>query len=192
MTAYYKATRPDGRSFMGDPKVSYLTQAGNLRKRVTPAPFNGEPILCGPGVLHVADAAAETLIGSWPCRLFRVEPIGDVIARSGHKFGFGGLRVVEELPSWQVFGPNGEAVVALIERAGRLTAEEAAAGDASRDAARDAAWGAARDAAWGAAGDAARYAAGGAALALVVRDRIPAEQFDVLYRPWAAMTGDAA
>ena len=54
-----------------------------------------------------------------------------------------------------------------------------AAWGAARDAARAAAWDAARDAAW----DTARYAA----LALIVRDLITPEQFDILYGPWRSV-----
>src|SRR5690606_20708966 len=90
-------------------------------------------------------------------------------------------------PAHMAFGPQGEHVVALIERAARLTRDEAkqlsaagdatwvASGHAARNAARDAARDAARVAAWGAAWDAAawnaaRDTAGDTAMALVVRD----------------------
>ena len=79
-----------------------------------------------------------------------------------------GLRVIGELPAREVFGPHGAAVVALIERAGRLTAREAKR--------LDAAWNAARD----------------AALALVARDLISTEHFDALYGPWASVIGEAS
>jgi hypothetical protein len=63
----------------------------------------------------------------------------------------------------------------------KVFAARAAAWDAARDAAWDAARAAARDAAWD--------AAGAAAWALVVRDLIPAEQFDRLYGPWREVIG---
>ena len=75
-----------------------------------------------------------------------------------------------------------------------LTAEQwvaarVAARDAGRDAARDAgwdaAWDAARDAAWDAARDAG-WDAGRAGEALVVRDLISAEHFDILTAPMRA------
>lgn len=131
-----------------------------------------------------------------------------------NKRAFLSLDVIEELPAHMVFGPQGEHVVALIERAGRLTADEAkqlsfawdAAGGAAWAAAWDAAWGAARgaaraaawDAAGVAAGDAARDAAwgaaGGAAIALVVRDLIDSSGFsqahyDTLTGPWRTAIG---
>ena len=68
-----------------------------------------------------------------------------------------------ELPDLDVFGPQGVHVAALIERARRLTPDEASALGAARDAALGAACGAARDAALDAAWDAARDAAWSAA-----------------------------
>jgi hypothetical protein len=76
-----------------------------------------------------------------------------------------------------------------------------AAGDAARSAARSAAWSAARyaawdaarsaawDAAWDAAWAAAWSAARSAAWALMVKDLITPEQFDLLYGPWASVMG---
>ena len=137
------------------------------------------------------------------------------------------IESAKELPGWQVFGPNGEAVAAHIERCKTITADEMArlyaawrsARNAARSAAFNAAWNAARNAlrnaafnaafnaAWDAAryplGDAARNAAGNAAwntaedaawyagAALVVRDLISPEQFDLLYGPWASVFGVA-
>ena len=67
-----------------------------------------------------------------------------------------------EPPAHEVFGPQGEHVAALLERAHRLTPVEASALDAVWYAAWDAAWDAARDAAWAAA-RAATWAAARAA-----------------------------
>ena len=176
MRTFYKATRPDGTDFYSG-TVRY-----EVGKRVRPRDRvpRERARLCGPGMLHSATVPTETLVGgsSWPCRLFVVEgnPVAGLDERHPHKAGFRELRVVEELPAWQVFGPQGEDVVALIERAGRLTADEmqrfaqvgtpifgtavykaeekarAAARDAV-DAARYAAWIAARHAAEAAAGE---------------------------------------
>ena len=66
------------------------------------------------------------------------------------------------------------AVAALIERAATITVEQ----PERLRAARSAAWGAA----WRAAAD--------AVVALVVRDLITPEQFDVLYGPWASVMED--
>jgi hypothetical protein len=231
---FYKATRPDGTSFY-DGTTKW--QVGRIVRHPAPDLSLG---LCSAGVLHISDAPGETLVGgSWPCRLFKVEPRGDMIGPEEHRYGCTEVKVVHKLPAWQALGPNGEAVATLIERCRTLTYDEArqldaarsaawsaawyaagaaawyaaeaaawdaaggaawaAAWDAARSAARsaagDAARSAARSAAWYAAGDAARaaarvaagYAAGDAARALMVKDLITPEQFDLLHGPWASM-----
>ena len=86
------------------------------------------------------------------------------------------------------YGPNTARVEALIETIETITPKQIDKLDAAWDAARDAALGAAWDAAWDAARGAALGAAWGAAwdaaCALVVRDLISEEDFDLLYGPW--------
>ena len=189
---FYKATRPDGTSFH-DQKTTWT-----VGETVSVAESDRQVKLCGGGVLHASDAPGETLLGgSWPCRLFEVE--GEPSAHQDHKYGFHELTVIRELPAWQALGPNGEVVEAHIEKCKTVTPEQVdrlnaawgaawnAVWNAVWNAARTAAWGAAWDAAWGAARTAARDAAGNSALALLVRDLITPEQFDVLYGPWASV-----
>ena len=157
MTTYYKATRPNGTSFY-DSTTKW--QVGRIVRHPNPDLSLG---LCSAGVLHISDAPGETLIGgSWPCRLFEVEPRSHPLldeGSNGHKYGCTAVEVVCELPAWQALGPNGEAVAALIERCKTLTYGEVRQLAAAWDAAWDAARGAARGAAWYAAGGAAWYAA---------------------------------
>ena len=180
---YYKATRPDGTSFH-DAETAWKVG------RITRLEGERGDDLCGPGILHASTEPGESLVGgSWPCRLFEVEPRTKLVTDEDHphKVGAYAWKVVRELPAHEALGPNGEAVAAQIERCNTLTADEArrlvvaldaawgaawdaawgaargAAWDAARDAAWGAAWGAAWDAAWGAAWDAARDAAWGAA-----------------------------
>ena len=103
-----------------------------------------------------------------------------------------------ELPAHEVFGPQGTYVVALIERARRLTPDEASALDTARDATLVGAWTTAwraaraappRAAELNAAWDAAGHAAGHAACALVVRDLITTNCYDALTRPWRTVIG---
>ncbi len=198
---YYKATRPDATSFH-DGKTKWV-----VGKTTKIASSEQRSELCGVGILHASDAPGETLVGgSWPCRLFEVE--GTPVGQDDHKYGFHRLIVIRELPAWQALGPNGEAVAAHIERCKTITPEQAKQMYAARGAARGAAHYAAWDAAWDATWDAARYvawtalrgAARGAAsddvardvawdaaLALVARDLITPEHFDVLYGPWASV-----
>ena len=235
-TAYWKATRPDGRDFhSGTIDYAGALATGEIIRHPTSRKVRNRPET----YLSVSVSAADCSGFRWPCRLFRVEPVGRVMGggkvplqASPNKRAVSALRVVEEVPAWQALGPNGEAVAAQIERTSRLTPDEIrrlaaawdaawyAAGAVARYAARDAAWDAAgavagavaryaardaaRDAAWDAAGyaardaarDAAGYAAGDAAWdaagALVVRDLITAEQFEVLYGPWRSAIEDWA
>ena len=202
MSTYYKATRPDGTDFYtGSVNYAEALASGEVLRHSETKKRRDDPQT----YFSVSVEPADCTGFSWPCRLFRVEPVGQVMGSrrnplqaSPHKRAVSALRVVEELPAWMALGPNGEAVAALIERAARLTADEAkaltAAWAAARDTARDTARDAARAAAWAAARDTARDAAwgaaGDAALALVVRDRISQEHFDALYGPWASVTED--
>ncbi len=162
---FWKATRPDGTDFY----TGTVDYAAALE--------SGEPLPelsgCGefPGGTwyHLATVPTKCVGMAWPCRLFEVEPVGEVKV-APHKVGVRSLRVLREVAAHRVFGPQGEQVAALIERSKTLTSEEArrldeyrAARDAVWDAARDAAWGAAWDAVWGAVWDAARDAVWGAA-----------------------------
>ena len=114
--------------------------------------------------------------------------------------------VSEEGEMSDMFGPNTAQVEAFLRVVRGLSGEQVetaraawvadrdaavdAARDAAVDAARVAAWDAARGAAWYAvwvtAWDAARGPAWGAVLALVVRDLISPEHFDVLTAPMRA------
>ena len=160
---YYKATRPDGTDFRtGMIDYGAALISGAIIRHPVPQRVRNEPET----YLSVSVSPADCTGFSWPCRLFRVEPVGRIMSRlnaSSNKRAVSALRVVEELPAWQALGPNGEAVAALIERAKSLTLSEL-----DGLAARDAAW----DAAWDAAG------------ALVVRDLISAKTFAVLTAPW--------
>ena len=163
---YYKATRPDGTDFQTC-TIDY--DAALVSGEVIRHPVTRKVRDDASTYLSISTEPADCTGFNWPCRLFRVEPIGKVGTASDlpNKRTTRALRVVEELPAWQAFGPNGEAVALFIERCRTLTPEQtkqlAAAGDAARDAARYAAWAAAGDAARAAAGVAAGAAAGDAA-----------------------------
>ncbi len=104
---------------------------------------------------------------SWPCRLLEVEPVSEVHRHAGSKRSALSWRVVRELSAVEALGPQGPAVVALVDGLGRLVAAELAALVAAElaawDAARDATWVAARAAARDAAREAAELAAWDAA-----------------------------
>ena len=183
----YKSTRPDGTDFYTG-SVDYAA-----------ALASGEPLpelscgvaFPGPGWYHLATVPTECMGMSWPCRLFEVEPVGDVHRDDDHpyKVGCRSVRVLREVPAHEALGPQGEHVAVLIDRASRLTVDEIQRLDAAWVAARDAARVAARVAAWDAAWVAARVAARLAAWALITRDFITPEQYRVLVGPWASVCG---
>jgi hypothetical protein len=194
MTTYYKATRPDGTDF----RTGTITYTVGATVHHPTTSRYGDMRPNDPGTyLSVSAEPGESLVGgSWPCRLFRVEPVGRTVRRTDgslpYKRGCRALRVVEELPGHVALGPNGEQVAALIERARLLTADELRRLDAAWDAAWGAAWAAARGAAWDAAWGAAWAAARGAAVALLVRDLITPDQFRTLYGPWQNVIVEAS
>lgn len=190
MKTYWKATAPSGLDFYtGTVDYAAALESGRcLRVTGGVKPYH----VCTADVLHASDVPTETLIGGpWPCRLFEVT--GRPVASKGHKFGFRSLTVVAEVESWHVFGPQGGAVAALIERARALTPTEmralTATGMRALTAARAAARTAARTAAGNAAEDAARATAGAAAGALVVRDLISTDHYNTLTLPWRTLIG---
>jgi hypothetical protein len=194
MPTYYKATRPDGTDFRtGEVDYAAALESGEVLKHPSSKMERNEPH----SYFSVSVEAADCTGMGWPCRLFRVEPVGRVLKNDAlpSKRCCRALKVVEELPAHLALGPNGERVADLIERTGHLSLTEASALCAARGGARgaawdvawDVAWGAARDAAWDAARDAAwaRDAARDAALALLTRDLISEKDFNALYGPWA-------
>ena len=181
---YYKATRPDGFDFRtGTINYAAALESGEVirhpAKRVRNQPET---------YLSVSVEPADCTGFQWPCRLFRVEPVGRVMTADGlpNKRAVSALRVVEELPAHLVFGPNGEEVAALIERVGRLTRDEAHALAKARASARASAWDSAWASAWASARDSA-WAAADACVALLVKDLINTAQFDLLYGPWKSV-----
>ena len=189
MTRYYKATRPDGTDFRTG-RIDYAAALASGEPVTHPDPHTRG----ASGYLSVATVATDCTGVSWPCRLFAVEAddAREVGSDLPNKRAVTSLRVVEELPAWQAFGPNGLAVVAVIDRARTLTADELDRLDAARNAAPPAAWNAARAAAWDAARNAARAAAWTAALAELTSDLITPEQYATLIGPWRSVVGVAA
>ncbi len=193
---YYKCTRPDGTDFQTG-TIDYAAAFASGEVITHPAKrVKGEPAT----YLSVSIAPADCTGMAWPCRLFRVEPVGRAYKSVDlkHKRECSALRVVEELPAWQALGPNGQQVAALVEQARTITPDQlrqvVAASDAAWAAtARDAARAAARAAAWAAAKRAAarrtNSPAWAAVWAYVVRDLITPEQFQTLAGPWISVMG---
>ena len=213
---YYKAVRPDGTDFHSG-TVRWLPPVGEslpddglivthptARKKTTGGAAD---------YLSVATVPTDCTGMEWPCRLARVErtraavwtPDGDELP---HKRASWRWRVVEELDPTLVFGPQGAEVVAIADRASRLTAGEMDALYDARAATRGAAsnnawlvaWDAARDARYAAryaAEDAAADAAGDvdtvaqdAVIATLTRDLISETEYQLLAGPWNKVFGD--
>lgn len=142
---YYKAVREDGTDFYTG-TVQWVPESGDI-------PAEGlvvtHPTSTEWGDYHSTHLCASTsptdCTGfTWPCRLLEVEPVSEVHEHEGCKMSALSWRVVHELPAMQALGPQGEAVVALLDGLRRLDAEALARLAAAREAAWDAAW----DAAW--------------------------------------------
>ena len=191
---YYKAVRQDGTSFY-DSTFRWLPESGPVEGHTVTHP-TASTVGDGPSqYLSVSVSPTDCTGMEWPCRLLEVEPIEghEVTApapdRLPSKRAAVAWRVIRELPASDVFGPQGEHVAALIERASHLTGDEARKLHVAWHAAGGAAW----DPAWDTAWDAARVAVGDAAMgavwdvaeALVVRDLISTAHYDTLTRPWA-------
>ena len=186
---YYKCVRPDGTDFHTG-RIDYaaaLASGEIIEHRATM--IRDDPSTYLSVSIHPTNCTGMR----WPCRLFRVEPVGRTLTASinDSKRACSALRVVEELPAHQALGPQGEQVAAVIERAGRLTAEEVR----RLDAAWNAAWNAAQDAARNAAQDVdpagveVGWNAAWNALALLTRDLISQEHYDMLIGPWRDVIG---
>ena len=194
---YWKATRLNGTDF----HTGTVDYAAALASGEPLPELSGDVEFPGGGWYHLATVPTECVGMSWPCRLFEVEPVGDVCMDNAHphKIGARSVRVLREIEAHRVFGPQGEQVAALIECCRTLSAAELdrlyTAGYAARYAARYAAWAAARDAARAAAGDTAGAAAGDTACALTVRDLIGQRDgwdqaaYDALTGPWRRTIG---
>ena len=111
---------------------------------------------------------------------------------------------VVEMNDWEIlplkYGPNTAEVQALIDKLRTLTVDQARQLDAAWDSAWSDAWNSVWKAAWFAARETARDggwyvamsaslsapmpAVSDAILALLVKDLITPEQFDLLYGPW--------
>ena len=195
---YFKAVRPDGTdwhtgSLRWLPEDGIIPEGGWLVEHPDPGPVGDGDAR---GYLSVATAPTDCTGMTWPTRLLRVEPVGEVWTPSPeglpNKRAAHAWRVVEELDPYRAFGPRGVEVAALIDEIKTLSPAARAAAwnvawDVARDASRKAAWEAARDAAradaWAAARDAARAVAWAAAGGAVVRDLISPEHYALLMAP---------
>ena len=167
LETYYKAVRSDGTDFYS---------GGVLWDRVGEIVEHPDPGNPGEhdaeGYLSVSVSPTDCTGMKWPCRLFEVEqvegvPVWEPTPSLPSKRAAHAWRVVRELPAYEALGPSGVEVAAFLDLLPTLT-------NTQLSAARDAAW------------DAAGSATGDAAGALVVRDLITTDHFDVLTAPMRA------
>jgi len=171
------------------------------------------------GFLSASSVETDCTGFSWPARLLLVEPAATMWTPNPDllpdKRAARAWRAVRELPAWQLLGPQGREVAALIEQVSHLTSAQieglaaargavfgavlGAAWDAFQPAARDAALAAALNASLNASRVAAMYAAQVAAAqgaaaqdavyGLLVKDLISVEDFRTLTDPWEQVMG---
>lgn len=101
---YFKATRPDGTDFY----TGQIHYASALETGITlKHPHPGEEGTSADHYFSVATVATDCTSFSWPARLFEVEVVGETWAPSSampNKRAGTALKVVRELPAWQLFG----------------------------------------------------------------------------------------
>ncbi len=194
MGTYFKFTRMNGRDWWTD-TVDY---AGRLDTRIWLPGLPGGPCVTS-RVYHVATVPEATMISSqWPGRLFEVQ--AEVASEHERVPGVVGVRtmfVLREVEAWQVFGPQGRDVVAVIDRLRGLTDAQleplfrhlpwSAGKFRAFDALSDHRDGIHRTAGFVAAQGAVHSPmADNAILAHMTRDRISDEVFEELLSPWTA------
>ena len=214
MVKYFKAVRPNGRDFHSN-TVDY---AAGLAGDAIIHPKSKRGSDDAAHYISVSVEPGDCTGFSWPeggARLFEVKPVGR--AWTPHKNMLPNKRaavavkVIRELPAYMLFGPQGEAVVALIETFSTLTRSQR---DAMYRARSDQWWDAYAVANAGRADRAGLSAAldalggrlivwfdgdsaYGAALAVLLRHTIGADGFeqkhyDALVAPWVKVTGQKA
>ena len=213
---FYKAVRPNGKDFHTG-TVDYGKAAKSKSKTIThPAARSGST--SADKYFSVATVATDCTGFSWPARLFEVEAIGEPwtphAGNMPNKRAVSGMKILRELPAWQVFGPEGELIVAIITRFNALTDAERVALRTEYMKTYDTFWATESAVASDGRADraglgAARYAfdvqlvgwvgdcaACGAALAVLIRphigtgkDQFSQSEYDTLARAWRKIIG---
>lgn len=205
----YKATRENGHSFTGSVDYSPGLTGETIHH---PSPKTGSTE--AKDYLSVSVEPGDCTGFSWPARLFEVKAVGRAWtphkSELPNKRAVRGVTVIRELPAYALFGPQGEAIVTIIDTFAGLSRAQRDRLYATRSAGWSSAWQVAYDgradrAGLGAArfalgvrldgwGDAAAY---GAALAVLLRhtigkDGFTQEHYNALTAPWVQVTGKRA
>lgn len=194
MPTYYKTTDLDGASR----RDLTWTVGETVRHPTSSTITRSQPWT----YLSLALTETDALFGgAIPCRLFRVEPVGEMVKPQWPSSARAVLaaKVVEELEPWRALGSNGRQVAAFLARIADLTDGEMAALSEPATAESADAWGSAGEATggtarygakravWNAVNAAvpgpARLALRNAGTALVVADLLTGEQYQALTAP---------
>ena len=206
----YKATRENGHSFTGS--VDY---SPGLTGETILHPSPKSRSTDAKDYLSVSVEPGDCTGFSWPARLFEVKAVGRAWtphkSELPNKRAVRGVTVVRELPAYALFGPQGEAIVTIIDTFAGLSRAQRDRLYAARSAGWSSAWNVAYDGRAGRAGLRAAqgalygrlrgwlddYAAYGAALAVLLRhtigkDGFTQEHYNALTAPWVTVTGKRA
>lgn len=217
MNTFYKAVSPTGTDFHTgrvDYDAAFASESGTIaHSRARVGSENAAEYF------SVSTIPTDCTGFRWPCKLYEVEAVGEVWTPHPdslpNKRAAAALKLVRELPAWQVFGPEGELIVAIIDRFDALTDDERRALRVEYRASYDKFWSAVdavafdgraaraglsaarvalrgRRIGWYVGGDAAY----GAALAVLIRSRIGTgkddfkqSEYDTLSRAWRKVIG---
>ncbi|HEY2644559.1 MAG TPA: hypothetical protein VGI56_12470 [Galbitalea sp.] len=214
---YYKAITPDGFDFHTG-KVDYGTPAkARLKKdRTVTHPSPKANAVNANSYFSVATVPTDCTGMRWPARLLEVEAIGEAwtphTSDLPNKRAVTGIRIIRELPAWQLFGAEGERILELIDKFDKRTPEQREALYAAYTADYDKFWrvesavfddGRADQAGLVAARDAlcvllvgwhGDYSSYCAALALLCRPLVGTvftqQEYDILSTPWRSVMGE--
>jgi hypothetical protein len=214
VVTYYKAVRPDGTDFFSG-MIDYAAALGSAVKHPRAVRKDEDASHYISISISSGDCTGFRWDATEGARLFEVAPVGRAWAPHANsmpnKRAAVGVKVLRELPSYLLFGPQGEAVVAIINAFKNLSTAQKNALYAARDDAFWNAWSVVADGRADRAGlEAARgalrgrlddwhddYSAYGTALAVLLRhtigkDGFTQEHYDALAKPWVKVTGQKA
>ena len=208
MQRFYIPAEMDGRSMFGGSAGLRLEPGA----AVSVPPSERGKSVAGTGHILAADLEPEALFaGRWPVRLFLASSDEGNLGASGggeHVFAFWEMQVIAEVQAWRALCPNGLEAAEFVEAASKLSPAQAEALEAEFEIRKDGlgeiqrhAGGllraANRSRAHLSAAMAARppgeyrlqYPTFHVAMALIGRDLLTPEMFNVLTRPWTESIG---
>ena len=121
MTRFFKTTTLDRHGFTDSDQVWREGSITSMLKNAKATEVLGSELI------YASTVPGDALIGgSWPCKLFEVEPIDTVTVHKTYPnlVGAQSWWVERQLPAEQVFGPNGDAVVAMLNAINTLSPRE--------------------------------------------------------------------